>query len=206
MIESPPLARESADNGAARSPIVQEAHRLAADRHEGQRRKANHRPYLDHVVAVADTLSEAGFEDEVVAAALLHDAVEHTDLRSEDIASRFGERIAAMVSAMTDRDEIEPWEERKAEHRERVRKAGRDAAAIYGADKLAGIRETREGYAQAEESIDERLGTPLDVRLRAWDEDLKMISGVRPPLPFADQIAGELEALRSDRATSSSRT
>ena len=206
MIESPHLAPEDADNGRARSPIVREAHRLAADRHEGQSRKANHRPYLDHVVAVADTLSASGFEDEVVAAALLHDAVEHTDLHTEDIASRFGEQIAAMVSAMTDREEIEPWEARKAEHRERVRDAGREAAAIYGADKLAGIRETREGYAQAEEGIEERLGTPLAVRLRAWDEDLKMLSAVQPPLPFVDQIADELDALRCDRATSSSRT
>ena len=206
MIESPDLAPESPERVAARSPIVREAYRLAADRHEGQSRKANRRPYLDHVVAVADTLSAAGCDDEVIAAALLHDAVEHTPLRNEDIASRFGERIAGLVEAMTDREEIEDWEERKTEHRERIRTAGRDAAAIYGADKLAGIRETREGYAQAEESVEERLGTPLDVRLRAWDEDLKMLSAVPPPLPFVDQIADEVAALRSDRASSSSRT
>jgi (p)ppGpp synthase/HD superfamily hydrolase len=204
MIEFPAVNR--ADAESQRSPVVREAHRMAADRHEGQSRKANRRPYLDHVVAVEETLSGAGFDDEVLAAALLHDAVEHTELRNEDIASRFGKRIAGLVEAMTDREEIEGWEERKAEHRERVRRAGRDAAAIYGADKLAGIREARDGYAEAEEGVEERLGNPLDVRLRAWQLDLDMLSGIEPGLPFTDEIAEELARLRGDRATSSSRT
>jgi (p)ppGpp synthase/HD superfamily hydrolase len=206
MIEFPDLTSEIADNGRARSPIVREAHRVAAARHEGQSRKADRRPYLDHVVAVAEILADAGFDDEVVAAALLHDAVEHTDVRGEEIASRFGDRIAGMVSAMTDRAEIEPWEERKAEHRERIRAAGRDAAAIYGADKLVGIRETREGYAEAEENVEERLGNPLDVRVRVWEADLEMLEQVTPPLTFVEEIRDELGRLRGDRSTARPRT
>lgn len=205
MIEFAGLKLGSTDNDDA-SPIVQEAHRLAADRHEGQSRKANRRPYLDHVVAVAEILSEAGFDDDVIAAALLHDAVEHTEIRTKDIASKFGERVAGLVAAMTDREEIEPWEQRKAEHRDRVRDCGRDAAAIYGADKLAGIREARDGYAQAEEGVEERLGNPLDLRLRVWGQDLEMLSGVEPPLPFLDEIAEELARLRGDRSTAGPRT
>jgi (p)ppGpp synthase/HD superfamily hydrolase len=200
------LTPENAENGSGRSPIVQEAHRVAANRHEGQSRKANRRPYLDHVVDVAEILADAGFDDEVLAAALLHDAVEHTDVAIEDIASRFGERIASLVSAMTDREEIEPWEARKGEHRERIRDAGRDAAAIYGADKLAGIREARDGYAEAEEGVEERLGTPLDLRLRVWDADLEMLKAVEPPLPFLGEIRNELARLRGDRSTAGPRT
>ena len=206
MIEFSFLTAENTDNGDRRSPVVREAHRLAADRHEGQRRKANERPYVDHVVAVAEILSDAGFDDEVLAAALLHDAVEHTETRQEDIASQFGERIAGLVSAMTDREEIESWEERKTEHRTRVRETGRDAAAIYGADKLAGIREARDGYAQAEEGVEERLGNPLDLRMRVWEADLEMLRGIEPPLSFVDTIADELARLRGDRSTAGPRT
>ena len=190
--------------GAA--PIVQEAYRLAAREHAGQNRKATPMPYLDHVLAVAELLSDSGFHDEVVAAALLHDAVEHTGLSTAEIASRFGERIADLVSAMTDREEIEDWEERKAEHRQRVRVSGRDAVAIYAADKLAGIREARVGYAEVDESVEGRLGRSLDLRLRVWDRDLEMVSSLEPALPLASELGEELDLLRQDRATSSSRT
>jgi (p)ppGpp synthase/HD superfamily hydrolase len=145
-------------------------------------------------------LAEDGFDDEVVAAALLHDAVEHADLSTAEIASRFGERIAGLVSAMTDREEIEDWEQRKSEHRKRVRAAGRDAIAIYAADKLAGVREARVGYAEVDESVEGRIGRPLDSRLTVWDRDLEMIAGLQPPLPFAAELAEELGRLRRDRA------
>lgn len=196
----------SVESRIGAAPTVREAFRLAAHEHAGQNRKATSMPYLDHVLAVAELLHQSGFDDEVVAAALLHDAVEHTRLSSSEIASEFGDRIAGLVSAMTDREEIEDWEQRKAEHRERVGASGRDAIAIYAADKLAGIRETRVGYAEAEEDVEDRLGRPLDLRLRAWDLDLEMVSRLEPPLPFGAELAVELDGLRRDRATSSPRT
>jgi (p)ppGpp synthase/HD superfamily hydrolase len=200
------LAPESTDSIVAAAPIVREAYRLAAREHAGQNRKATPMPYLDHVLSVAELLSESGFDDEVIAAALLHDAVEHTDLSTAQIARQFGARVAGLVSAMTDRNEIEEWEDRKAEHRERVRESGRDAIAIYGADKLAGVREARVGYAEAEEEVEDRLGISLDTRLRVWDRDLEMVSEVEPPLPFSGALAEELGRLRRDRATASPRT
>jgi guanosine-3',5'-bis(diphosphate) 3'-pyrophosphohydrolase len=206
MIESKALVPERAETLTGAAPIVEEAYRLAAREHAGQNRKATPMPYLDHVLAVADLLSEHAFDDEVVAAALLHDAVEHTDLSAERIASQFGERVAGLVAAMTDRDQIEDWEQRKDEHRERVRGAGRDAVAIYAADKLAGVREARVGYAEVDESVEGRLGTPLDLRLRVWERDLELVSAQQPPLPLAPELAEELRRLRQDRATSSPRS
>jgi predicted HD phosphohydrolase len=163
--------------------IVQEARRVAADAHQGQRRKANEMPYLDHVNAVAEILAERGLDDEVVAAALLHDVVEHSE--------------------MTDRGEIEDWEQRKDEHRERIRAAGRDAAAIYGADKLVGTREARDGYAELEEAVESRLGTSLDLRERTWRRDVEMLRTFSPPVALADELELELEYLRGDRVASS---
>jgi hypothetical protein len=184
----------------SQSPVVREAHTVAAHEHAGQRRKANGTPYIRHVVGVAETLGGAGFDDEVVAAGLLHDTVEHTALELTDIRVRFGQRIGALVEAMTDREEIEHWEERKTEHRERVRSAGREACAIYAADKLCGVSEARAGYAEIAEDVEDRLGNPLDVRMRVWQEDLRMIASLEPPLPIADMLASELGRLQDDRA------
>lgn len=204
MIESASPVPESAESISGAAPIVQEAYRLAAREHAGQNRKATPMPYLDHVRAVAELLTGYGFDNEVIAAALLHDAIEHTDLSTAKIASQFGERIADLVAAMTDRQEIEDWEQRKDEHRARVSEAGRDAVAIYAADKLAGVREARVGYAEVDESVEGRLGRPLDQRLEVWDRDLEMVSRVQPALPFAAELAEELGRLRRDRAVSSS--
>jgi hypothetical protein len=154
---------------------------------------------------VAEILAEAGFDDEVVAAGLLHDTVEHTPLRVDDIRRRFGERIGSLVEAMSDRAEIEDWKGRKDEHRRRIGTAGRDAIAIYAADKFCGIREARGGYAEIAEGVEDRLGNPLDLRLRAWDEDLRVIGAVAPPLPFAGEIATELARLRGERSATPSR-
>lgn len=185
------------------SPLVREAQAVAAREHAGQNRKASGIPYVSHAAAVAEVLAEARFDDEVLAAALLHDTVEHTGLDAADIRRRFGDRVGSLVEAMTDREEIESWEERKDEHRERVRSAGRDACAIYAADKLCGIREAREGYAEVAEDVEDRLGNSLDTRLTAWEKDLRMVSAVEPPLPFAGEIAAQLGRLRGDRATGS---
>lgn len=185
----------------AEASLVDQARDLAASRHSGQQRKATGMPYFDHAEDVARVLAESGFGDHVLAAALLHDVVEHTGLEREEIRSRFGDRVLALVEAMTDREEIEDWAERKAEHRSRVAAAGRDACAIYGADKLCGIREARAGYAAHGALVEQRLGNPLDLRLAVWREDLEMLDTVEPPLPFRDSLETALETLAAEAAT-----
>ena len=186
--------------------IVGKARSVAAQAHDGQLRKANRMPYIDHVSGVAEALARAGLDDEVIAAALLHDVVEHSELTGHDVSARFGDRVGSLVAAMTDRKEIDDWEARKDEHRERVREAGRDAASIYAADKLAGAREARDGYAEMDEAVEARLGSPLDLRERTWERDVEMLRSFSPPIPLADDLERELERLRADRARSPART
>jgi (p)ppGpp synthase/HD superfamily hydrolase len=186
--------------------IVEEARAVAARAHDGQSRKANRMPYLDHVTTVAELLADTGLDDDVIAAAVLHDVVEHSDLTEEDVRTRFGDRVGDLVAAMTDREEIDGWEERKNEHRERVREAGRDAAVIYAADKIVGVREVRGGFAEMEETVEARLGVPLDLRDRTWERDLAMLRSFSPSIPLADELEDELERLRADRSRSPSWT
>jgi (p)ppGpp synthase/HD superfamily hydrolase len=185
-------------SGGRGEGLVAEARGWAAREHAGQERKANGIPYAEHVEHVAVILREAGFGEEVVAAALLHDIVEHTAIEPEQIRDRFGERVAELVAALTDREEIEDWSERKDEHRRRVAAAGRDALAIYAADKLAGIREARAGHAAEGALVEERLGKPLSLRLETWEADLEAVRRAEPPLPFEPQLAEQIEALRTE--------
>jgi (p)ppGpp synthase/HD superfamily hydrolase len=185
---------------AARSGLVAKSYRLAADAHEGQRRKDDGTPYITHPVAVAELLHDAGFDDGVVAAALLHDVVEDTEMDRDEIAERFGGRVAALVGALSEDEGIRDYEDRKREHREQVEESSHDAIAIYIADKLSNLRDMRRIYAEEGEAIASRFKAPLDVRVGLWREDLEMARRSAPELRYSSDFEGELDEFDRERA------
>lgn len=129
----------------------------------------------------------------MVAAGLLHDAVEDSDVGVQEIRSRFGDRVAGVVAAVTEDASVDDYERRKAGLREAVARAGRDAHAVYAADKIVKVRELRAQAARAEHS----LGEPdLHRRLDHYEESLRMLKSVANDLPLVRQLAFEVWALR----------
>lgn len=185
--------------GIAISPLTRDAFELLLSKHAGQRQKVNGRPYVEHPIRVATDVTEAGFEPEVVAAALLHDIVEDSDVTVDDLRERFGDRVAALVEAMTDEAEVEPFERRKRLHRERVVAAGPEAGAIFAADKLNNVRALREAYAEQGEAVASRFNQPLDTKLRVWVADVEMVSRYAAAVPYAQVLEDEVEWLQADR-------
>jgi guanosine-3',5'-bis(diphosphate) 3'-pyrophosphohydrolase len=183
-----------------RSDLVARAYEMAASAHRGQRRKDDGTPYITHPVAVAGLLHDAGFDDELIAAALLHDVVEDTDMDSDEVSERFGERVAELVDALSEDDGIQEYEERKREHREQVAEAASDAIAVYIADKLSNLRDMRKIYAEAGEAIASRFKAPLDVRVRLWKEDAEMAERAAPDLPFLPDFGRALAEFDRQRA------
>lgn len=83
--------------------LVTDALEFAIKAHAGQKRKYTGEPYINHPIEVAAILRKRGsFTNEVIAAALLHDVVEDTDVTLEQIAERFGLIVAEFVYAVTD--------------------------------------------------------------------------------------------------------
>jgi len=93
-------------------------------------------PYMSHLAAVAATLSRHGFDEEVVAAGALHDAIEDVGITVEQIRSQFGDRVARLVDAVTEQDESLPWEERKQLYIQGFPGKPWEAQAITLADKI----------------------------------------------------------------------
>ena len=85
--------------------LVQRAYRVAAEAHEGQTRVSGE-PYISHCVAVAFILAELHVPPEIVAAGLLHDTVEDTDITLEDLEKDFGSEIAKLVDGVTKLDHL----------------------------------------------------------------------------------------------------
>ena len=82
------------------SPRVKHAIEIAKIAHEGQLRK-NGEPYIIHPLAVKKILEDWGMDEDTVIAGILHDTVEDTDLRLDDIKQEFGESVAFLVDGVT---------------------------------------------------------------------------------------------------------
>lgn len=80
--------------------LIKRAQKCAAAAHEGQLRKSGE-PYITHPVAVAQTVAEWGLDAEAIAAALLHDTVEDTEMTTEDVAAEFNGVIVTLVDGLT---------------------------------------------------------------------------------------------------------
>lgn len=92
--------------GAEECAVIRAAAERAIQAHAGQTR-ASGEPFVTHAFAVASILNELELDHEAIAAALLHDTVEDTDLSLDDVRAEFGEPIARLVDGVTKMDVIE---------------------------------------------------------------------------------------------------
>ncbi len=96
--------------------ILEDAFRFAATAHEGQKRRSGE-DYIIHPLGVAAILAELQLDQVTIAAALLHDVVEDTPIKLNEIKERFGDEIALLVDGVTklSRLEYKTKEEQQAE-------------------------------------------------------------------------------------------
>lgn len=191
---------------AARSQLVREALEVASAAHAGQvRNGSGGMPYIEHPIAVADLLDRHGFEEEVLAAALLHDVVEDSETTVAELHERFGEPVAGLVAALSDDESIDDYRDRKREHRARVAAADSAALAIYGADKLTNVRTLRCSLEREGSSVADEFKVPLELKLEVWEADAELVRQRTPDLPFLDELEAELSRLRADLAAAGPR-
>jgi (p)ppGpp synthase/HD superfamily hydrolase len=120
-------------------------------------------------------------DEELWAAALLHDLVEDTNVELTDIADEFGSRVAGLVGAMTEDGSIDDYRERKEEARCRARDSGRDAALLFVADKLSNVRRMRRGQKEPEQR-----------KLDHYAATLQTMQDAYPDLPLLPELDEEL--------------
>lgn len=120
------------------TPLLKRALDQAAVWHRSQRRKypGVDVPYVSHLAGVSILLAQHGFDEEVIAAGALHDAIEDTGATAEEITTLFGKRIADLVVAVSEADKTQPWEERKRRYLEQFSQNPWEAQAITIADKI----------------------------------------------------------------------
>lgn len=174
----------------AELPLTCSAYEYAEAHHHEQRRDSDLAPFVLHPLEVAVLLRNRGYDDEVVAAGLLHDVVEDTDATIDEVRERFGDRVASLVAAVSDDPSIDDYADRKTALRDQVAAADPDAQAVYAADKVAKARELRAKAA--------RDGSQFDAaKMHHYEQSLAMLEREAPDLALVRQLRFELWALRA---------
>ncbi|MBZ5571320.1 MAG: HD domain-containing protein [Acidobacteriia bacterium] len=134
---------------------------FAIRKHSGQSRKGTSTPYVAHLMSVAGLVLEAGGDEDLAIAALLHDVVEDCGGAPmlKEVRRRFGKRVAHVVEGCTDSDTFPkpPWRERKENYLKHLRTADADTRLVSVADKLHNARTILTDYRESGESIWERF-------------------------------------------------
>lgn len=130
---------------------------FAAEKHKDQPRKASTIPYIAHLMGVASLVLEAGGDEDLAIAALLHDVVEDCGGAPmlKEVRRRFGPRVAKVVDGCTDADVYPkpPWRGRKEKYLARLRNEDKETRLVSAADKLNNVRSILSDYRAIGESV-----------------------------------------------------
>ena len=146
---------------------------FATKAHSGSFRKGTKTPYIVHPLEAAAIVATITNDEEVLAAAVLHDVVEDTEFGVEDIRREFGERVAGLVASeredkREDLPSADTWKIRKQETLDYLEsKASLEEKMVALGDKLSNIRAMYRDYAEIGDALWERFNQK-DKNEHAW--------------------------------------
>ncbi|MGD0179642.1 MAG: HD domain-containing protein [Terriglobales bacterium] len=182
-------------------PRFEQALLFATRKHASQTRKGGGVPYISHLLGVAGLVLEAGGDEDLAIAALLHDVAEDCGgvPMLNQVRRRFGKRVAHIVEGCSDAFTIPKpsWRERKEPYIRHLRTADADTRLVSVADKLHNARSIVADYRELGEQIWERFQGKREGTLwyyRALLDEFKRKKPNRLINEF-ERVVLELEAL-----------
>ena len=155
---------------------------FAVQAHAGTERRGKGFPYIVHPMEAVSIVATISPDQELLAAAALHDTVEDTDITIETIRAEFGDRIATLVQLESDDRPGASWRARKQAAIDRLASAPRDAKIVALGDKLSNMRAIARDYEEQGDAL--------------WD-----LFHADSPSDHAWHYKGLLEALRELEGT-----
>lgn len=131
---------------------------FAVHAHTGTERRGKGYPYIVHPMEAVEIVATMTADQELLAAAALHDTVEDTDVTVEQLRAEFGDRIASLVADESDvmpegMTEEASWHQRKQAAIDRLAKASHDAKMVALGDKLSNMRAIARDYAEIGDAL-----------------------------------------------------
>lgn len=159
-------------NPSLNTDLVDKAIMFATKAHGGTGRRGKGFPYIIHPMEAMAIVATITNDEEMLAAAILHDCIEDTDVTLDDIEREFGSRVARLVMSETD---VEcsaegvglSWQERKQRDMESLGRASRDEKIVALGDKLSNMRAIARDYVESGDEV-WKLFHVKDKAVHAW--------------------------------------
>lgn len=137
--------------------ILDNAIIFATNAHGGVFRKGGKTPYIVHPMEVASIAARMTDDEEVIAAAVLHDVIEDTPTTAEQLEKEFGARVVKLVLADSDDKSFgqsaESWQTRKQALLDKLSSMSRDEQIIVLSDKLSNLRSIYHDYTRIGDDV-----------------------------------------------------
>ena len=145
--------------------LLDRAITFAVRAHHDTERRGKGFPYIVHPLEAVAIVATITPDQELLAAAALHDVVEDTDVTIEDLRREFGDRIAGLVEQESDKfvpglSEEDSWRDRKQAAIDRLAAASYDAKVVAMGDKLSNMRAISRDYDELGDKLWERFHAP----------------------------------------------
>ena len=153
--------------------LVSEAIAFAVKAHDGMRRKKSNTPYILHPMEAAVIVGTMTDDQNLIAAAVLHDVVEDAGITMEEIEEKFGKRVRELVESETEdkRTDLPPsetWRVRKEESLTFLKNTDdTDVLMVWLGDKLANMRSIYRDFKVEGVAMWQRFNQK-DVNEQAW--------------------------------------
>ena len=153
--------------------LVSEAIAFAVKAHDGMRRKKSEAPYILHPMEAAVIVGTMSDDQNLIAAAALHDVVEDAGVTIDEVEARFGKRVRELVESETedkreDRPPSETWRIRKEESLWVLKNTDDIGVLIvWLGDKLANMRAIYRDWKVEGDAMWQRFNQK-DVHEQAW--------------------------------------
>lgn len=126
--------------------------------HAGTERRGKGFPYIVHPLEAVTIVATMTSDQELLAAAALHDTVEDTDVTIDQIRAEFGDRIASLVAAdsdmpVQDMNAEDSWYVRKQAAIDRIAASSHDAKIVAMGDKLSNMRAIARDYVMQGDAL-----------------------------------------------------
>lgn len=138
---------------------------FAVKAHADTERRGKGFPYIVHPMEAVEIVATMTPDQELLAAAILHDTVEDTDVTADDIRAEFGDRVASVVISESDEivagvSEEDSWRGRKQAAIDRLAKASLESKMVALGDKLSNMRAICRDYMEIGDELWSRFHAP----------------------------------------------
>lgn len=151
----------SINQGRIQSTNVRRAIEYAEKYHKGQFRKSMQRePMITHCLNVGDILTKTGSSDSTVIAGILHDTIEDTVVKKQNLVQEFGTKVADLVGCVTESSTTKDWMKRCNLYISKLKKSPVEAMCISAADKIDNMRSISDNLTKGYNIFANMQGTP----------------------------------------------